>query len=80
MTLLEAVNHKHLQLRAIQAVGLLAHGHRDCCSALINAGAARTLQTVLDQTKSQIDIKAETLSTLWLRMNIFYKFINLTLM
>ena len=43
----------------------LADNNRVCCAALIQAGAAKSLQTVLDQTKSALDVKAATLKALW---------------
>ena len=60
-----ASQHRHLQLSAITTIGSLARDNRICCAALVEHGAAKTLQTVLDQTKSAIDVKAATLRALW---------------
>ena len=65
LTLAMASQHRPLQLSAIMTIGSLAKDNRICCAALIEHGAAKTLQTVLDQTKSAIDIKAATLRALW---------------
>ena len=65
LTLAMASQHRLLQLSAIMTIGSLAKDNRICCAALIEHGAAKTLQTVLDQTKSAIDIKAATLRALW---------------
>ena len=49
LTLAMASQHRQLQLKAIQTIVLLAQNNRVCCNALIQAGAAKSLQTVLDQ-------------------------------
>ena len=47
-----ASQHRQLQLKAIQTIVLLAQNNRVCCNALIQAGAAKSLQTVLDQGRN----------------------------
>ncbi|CBY40053.1 unnamed protein product [Oikopleura dioica] len=54
-----------MQLRAIKTIQRVSENNRVCSTALINLGAARNLQIVLDQTKSQLDVKASTLEALW---------------
>ena len=65
LTLAMASQHRSLQLSAITTIDSLARDNRMCCAALIEHGAAKTLQTVLYQTKSAIDVKAATLRALW---------------